>query len=144
MKLLCTLVAAALLTGCATYQPPTASGKPEISVSARSAEEIREALVAESALIGYLPRNSDPLNLVFERESNSKAASVLFGTQLDPRVFGRSRFHIIKDGERFKVIGALAAVSNRGTALESEMELTGENHRLVEKFLAKVKARLGQ
>lgn len=144
MKLLYTFFAAALLAGCATYQPPTASGKPEIVIAARSVEEIREAVVAESALIGYLPRSSDSLNLVFERESDSTAATVLFGTRMDPRVFGRSRFHIIKDGDRYKVIGTLAAVSNRGTALESETELTGENYRLVEKFLAKVQARLAR
>ena len=86
---------------------------------------------------GYSPRGGDAINLVFDKEAGV-AASVFFGSAMDPQVIKRCRFTIVESAGQCRVVAGFAILS---ASSREESEATGP-YAEIQKTLEIVRARL--
>lgn len=129
-------IAAAVCAGCvAPAKMNTASGRPEVIVTGKTTDQIQAKLANELVNQGYAVR-TDSLNVVAEKEVKDVASRLVFGSRYDSRVFMRSTFTILEQGDgTHRIVGAFAAVTNTGSAFERQEEM-GVQYESMQQFLS--------
>lgn len=106
------------LAGCQTAQPlATASGRPEVSISA-PASQVHAALVGAAMNRGYTIRQDSQYLLVVEKPSQNFMANVLLGSQFNPVVNARMSIAIAEIGGATRVVVDMAIIQNPGSGFE--------------------------
>lgn len=141
MKPLCTLLAAALLAGCATaYKMPTKSGLPEIETEAAQAEVMK---VARKLLFDHgceLVQESGHL-LVFDQRASGAANFWFQNTVTGQKPVYRLRLNFNDSGDKRRVTMTQWLVHQPGLGGTSESELDSKRQREdVQRFLDKLKS----
>ncbi len=101
------LLAAALFAGCSNRQP-TASGRPEVTISA-DIPTVKRAIITmfvgevEGELRPWFIRDESEHMITLERDAGIGAA-LLLGTISNPTVYGQMRVSLVPVGERTRVI----------------------------------------
>lgn len=98
MKYLCTIFFAVMIAGCSTPRMQTASGRPEVKISA-PLDKVRQAIASGLADKGYNIVRADPMLYEGERDAGTMAA-VLFATPANPQARIRASVNLIgTDGD---------------------------------------------
>ena len=150
MRRVCTTVLivgqVVLLLGCIT--PPkhdTASGRPEVTISKRTAKAVLGSVTNEMANRGYAIRTRSEMNAVFEKPLEGSLKFMLSGPNLAAPVY-RVTFDFVETDQETRILAMLNVVENPGaTNRRPERVMTAhdpdENKKLQE-LLALLKTKL--
>jgi len=112
------LLAAILLAGCETVQPPaTASGKPEVTINAPIAK-IKSILISNAVNAGFSISKDSEYLLQFDKPSNNFAAQLLLGSKYDGVPNERYQITFAQMGDSVRVVAAGMIVTNPGSGFE--------------------------
>lgn len=107
------------LIGCATpVKFDTLSGKPEVTIQGKVADQVGAKLADRMINNGYSISSSSKYLMVFEKPFESMGAALLFGSQYDTNPVARITYTIIEAETTTRVVTSLIAVTNAGSAFE--------------------------
>lgn len=113
------LVGAIVLTACVTpVEHATPSKRPEVTIPGAKASEVKAELVNRMVDFGYSPTKTSGLALVFERQSESIAAALIYGSDYDRTPNARISYTIIELRGSVRVVADIKMVTNPGSAFE--------------------------
>lgn len=118
-------VALAVIAGCQTSQVTTASGRPEVTVTAPP-EKVRATILNEAVNRRFTIKTDTVYSLVVEQPSKDFMMGLLLGSNWDPTVNVRVTFTFVPLEAQTRVIAEQVAVTNPGTAMERITPLTGQ------------------
>lgn len=112
------IVAAFLLTACATVDHKTRSGKPEVTIPGATAERVKVELVDAMTTAGFSITRSNDYQLVFDRPTEGVMVALLLGSQYDAIPNARVSFTITELNRSVRVVADIKMVTNPGSAFE--------------------------
>lgn len=125
LQLLACLAITIMVTSCATApRLNTASGKPEITVPGRVAEQLSNDIVNAMLTAGYSISTQSPNQLVFDRAIDSFAAKFAYGSSYDRTPNARIEYTIASLPDSTRVVATFKAVTNPGSAFERSQDLS--------------------
>jgi hypothetical protein len=135
------MIAVSLLAGCATPMP-TASGRPETTITGQSSDAIRAALVNRFLNDGWNIKNGDTMMLTMEKDAGL-AAGMFLGSAFNPTVMKRIRFNIVpQEAGTFRVVAGAGMITNPGSGFEKENPMEGKAYRQLQTILEDTKFQL--
>lgn len=119
------LLTMALLGGCAMAKPlPTASGKPEVIISAPRAE-IMSNLTSLMVGRGYTPKMLTDYMAIFGKPSESALANIFYGSRYDGTPELRVIYSLFEVKDGLRIVAILQIVANPGSAFERIEDMSG-------------------
>lgn len=113
------LLFALLLSGCATTSAlNTPTGKPEVTISGVSADEVASAIINKMIDSGYNVTSTDNRMLVFEKPLKNFVAMFVYGSNYDRQPNARITFNINQFENKTRVVASFATITNPGSAFE--------------------------
>ena len=112
------VVFSAMIAACATVKTNTASGSPEITVSASKASAVKGFITSEMLNRGYSPHSSNDTAIVFAKPAPMNAGTGWLTASLGPITL-RTTFTIVDLSGTVRVVGVPAMVQWAGTAREA-------------------------
>ncbi len=137
-SLLLAIALAFALVGCAT-KVATPSGRPEVTISGHTLDEVRGAITDEALAKGLAPVKTEGRDLVFDHEAPA-AMSILLSNGNPARTQLRFSMVPAANGD-VRVILVPVVVYQSGGATHTD-DLTGRNLTASQDFLGRVQARL--
>ena len=126
-RLLAILTVGMCISACATVQTEplnTPSGKSEVTLTAEH-ERATVAYIMNDALNrGYTIRKQTDSMIMMERPITEVMYRVLFGSRYNSTPNPRVIFNIINNGDRTRIVGDIAIVTNPGSGYEYSNQIT--------------------
>ncbi len=111
---------------CAAGRVATPSGRPEVTVSGASVEDVQGAVVGECARRGWQIERADKYVVQAIAPNTNLMSNALLGSQLDPQTWFRISFTLAPARGGTTVYVSESLISNRGTAFERTQPLDSQ------------------
>ena len=114
----------------------TLSGKPEAVIRNVEQNKIVNLLNNEMIKQGYIIKETTKHKLVYEKDVESLATSVVYGSEYDSTPRYRIILNLVKYETKIRVIGTIKIVTNPGSAYEKTEDITysksgGKYHKIL-------------
>ena len=126
MKSLCallTLGSCALGACSAPAQLDTPSGRPEVTISRTTPDNVKAAVVRKMIDKGFQVTKDAQFELAFDRPLDNKLVGALLGSKVKGTPNGRITYSIAQVGDDVRVVADLAAITNPGSASERSTDI---------------------
>jgi len=117
-------LALAPLTACATVQVGTESGRPEIAIPGVSKGQVLNELVIEFSERGFFVADQNDFSVLFSKDSDDIATSMLFGSRYNSTPQWRVRCTTAEREGEVRLTAAIQIVTNPGTSHEKPQDMS--------------------
>lgn len=118
------MIVLCLSFACAAIEPlPTASGRPEVTISGVTCKQVSDRIVNNLLNNGATIKTATESMVVAEKRTKSEAARLFYGSQYDTEPMERAIFNVVGQDDSVRVVVTMQCVTNPGSAFERITEL---------------------
>jgi hypothetical protein len=144
MKKAVLLLLFSLLLGCAATPLKTASGRPEVTIRARTIAQVRATAVNFFVDNGWAPVQTAGSQLVFEREGSAGQSFLMGMMTNNPQSKNRITLTLVENGENVRVVAGVAVIGQNTFGAQQTVELHGKGYQQLQAALETLKMKAEQ
>ena len=105
-------------TGCTSIRHMTPSGRPEVTITHKTGEQVAARLTNEMINAGYNVKSATKTLIVFEKMVDNVLIRAMLGSRYDSNPALRIAYTIVETKFTTRVVASLSIITNPGSAFE--------------------------